>query len=60
MELVIQRFNLIKVYETQDSSLEETLKKVRENVKIEVKDDDFITIEVLDKNKTRAAEMANN
>ncbi|MEK7263718.1 MAG: Wzz/FepE/Etk N-terminal domain-containing protein, partial [Bacteroidota bacterium] len=59
MELVIQRFNLIKVYETQDSSLEETLKELRENVNFEVQDDDYITIEVLDKNKNRAAEMAN-
>ncbi|MBI2428790.1 MAG: hypothetical protein HYV29_08355 [Ignavibacteriales bacterium] len=59
MERVIQKFNLISVYETKDNSLEETIKELTKNVNFEEEEDDEISIEVYDKDPIRAADMAN-
>jgi tyrosine-protein kinase Etk/Wzc len=59
MEAVIRRFNLIDVYEISDSSLEKTIKELEGNVTFEETNDEYILIEVLDKDAVRAAAMAN-
>jgi len=59
MESVVRKFNLIQVYGISDNSMEKTVKELRNNVAFEFQDDDYITIDVYDKNPNRAAEMAN-
>jgi tyrosine-protein kinase Etk/Wzc len=59
MEAIIHKFNLISVYEIQDSSIEKTIKELEGNVSFEEQKDDYITIEILDKSPIRSAEMAN-
>lgn len=59
MESVVKEFNLMQVYEIDDSSMENTLKILRNNVAFEFQDDDYITIDVYDKDPIRAAAIAN-
>jgi tyrosine-protein kinase Etk/Wzc len=59
MEAVVQRFDLINVYEIADTSTEKAVKALVANTAFETGDDDNITIEVLDKDAQRAADMAN-
>jgi uncharacterized protein involved in exopolysaccharide biosynthesis len=59
MENVIRKFDLIKVYDISDSSMEKTVKELKGNVAFEEQTDENITIEVLDKDPLRAADMAN-
>jgi len=59
MEAVIQKFNLIEVYDAPDHSLEKTIKMLEENVSFEEQKEDYISIEVEDKDPVRAADMAN-
>jgi len=59
MESVIKKFDLIKVYDISDNSMEKTIKELEENVAFEEQTDENITIEVLDKDSVRAAAMAN-
>jgi tyrosine-protein kinase Etk/Wzc len=59
MEAVVRRFDLINVYEIPDSSMEKAVKVLTENTMFETADDDNITIEVLDRDPQRAADMAN-
>lgn len=59
MEKVIAKFDLITIYETEDHSLEETIKELNRNVNFEEEEDDEISIEVFDKDPIRAADMAN-
>jgi len=58
-EAVVKRFGLMEVYGRSDSSMEKTLKELSGNVSFEEQPDDYINIEVLDKDPVRAAEMAN-
>ncbi len=58
-EKVINKFNLIEVYDVKDKSLEEAIKELENNTSFEEKSDGNITIEVYDKDPVRAAEMAN-
>jgi uncharacterized protein involved in exopolysaccharide biosynthesis len=59
MEAVVQKFDLINVYDTRDSSLQEAVKELEDNAKFETLDDETLVIEVLDKDPQRAADMAN-
>jgi len=59
MEAVVHRFDLITVYDISDSSMEKAVKMVEDNVNFETQDDENLTIEVLDKDPRRAADMAN-
>src|SRR5512140_3112045 len=59
MEAVVRRFNLIEVYDIPDTSMEKTVKALSENTSFETAEDDNITIQVLDKDPQRAADMAN-
>lgn len=59
MESVVKKFNLIGVYGISDSSTEKALRELKANTVFEYQDDDYITIEVEDKDPRRAASMAN-
>jgi tyrosine-protein kinase Etk/Wzc len=59
MEKVVQKFDLITVYDTPDRSLEKTIKELSENTRFEEGEDDNIIIDVFDKDPNRAAEMSN-
>ncbi len=59
-EAVIRKFNLIEVYDVSDTSMDLAIEELMSNVTIDVKEDEnTISIEVLDKDRVRAAEMAN-
>lgn len=59
LESVVQKFDLVTVYDVKDRSLELTIKELSDNVRFEDGEDDDIIIEVLDKDPDRAAAMAN-
>lgn len=59
LEAVVERFNLIEVYEVADSSMELAIKELAGNVSFEETNNDDIVIEVLDRDPRRAADMAN-
>jgi tyrosine-protein kinase Etk/Wzc len=59
MEAVVRHFALIDVYDVPDTSMEKAVKALTENTSFETGDDDNITIQVLDKEPQRAADMAN-
>jgi uncharacterized protein involved in exopolysaccharide biosynthesis len=59
MENVIRKFDLIKVYDISDSSMEKAVKELEGNVAFEEQTDENITIEVYDRDPYRAADMAN-
>jgi uncharacterized protein involved in exopolysaccharide biosynthesis len=59
MERVAHKFDLMAVYEVSDSSMEKTLKALRNNAEFEFAAEGNIVISVLDKDPKRAAAMAN-
>jgi uncharacterized protein involved in exopolysaccharide biosynthesis len=59
MEAVVRKFDLISVYDIPDTSMEKAIKALAGNTSFETQDEDNITIEVLDKDPQRAADMAN-
>jgi len=59
MEKVINKFNLFDVYEISDTLLEDAIKELQGNTNFYFGDDNYIGIEVYDKNPKRAADMAN-
>jgi uncharacterized protein involved in exopolysaccharide biosynthesis len=59
MEAVVRRFDLMNVYGISDSSIEKAIKELAGNTSFETQEDDNITVEVLDKDPHRAADMAN-
>ena len=59
MEDVVRHFNLMSVYDIRDTSMDKAIKQLRENVEFESQDDDYITIDVYDKDPQRASDMAN-
>ncbi len=58
-EAVVQRFNLFAEYKIADSLMEDALRQLDENVSIEIQKEDYITIDVTDRDPKRCAEMAN-
>jgi len=59
LDSVVRKFDLINVYDVSDSLMEEAVKELGENVEFELQDEDYITVEVYDKDPQRAADMAN-
>jgi uncharacterized protein involved in exopolysaccharide biosynthesis len=59
MEAVVKKFDLEEEYNIRDRSMEKAVKELEDNTSFEYQDDDYITIEVLDKSPSRAAEIAN-
>lgn len=58
-EAVIRKFDLINVYDVKKGSMEEAIKELSGNVAFEDQPDDYISVEVMDKDPQRAADMAN-
>jgi uncharacterized protein involved in exopolysaccharide biosynthesis len=59
MEAVVNKFDLINVYDEPDSSMERAVKDLEDNSRFELLDDESLRIEVLDKDRQRAADMTN-
>jgi tyrosine-protein kinase Etk/Wzc len=59
MEEVVEKFNLIDVYDVSKRSMELAIKELRDNTSFEIQDEENINIEVLDKDPQRAADVAN-
>lgn len=59
MEHVVRKFDLMTVYDISDSSIDKTLKELRNNATFDFAAEGNIVISVMDKNPQRAAEMAN-
>jgi uncharacterized protein involved in exopolysaccharide biosynthesis len=59
MERVVRRFDLMAVYDISDSSMEKTIKALRNNATFDIATEGNIVISVLDKDRQRAAAMAN-
>lgn len=59
MEAVINKFNLIDVYGISNHSMERAIRELEENTSFDLQEDNYITIQVFDKNPQRAAEIAN-
>ena len=57
-ETIVKEFDLMKVYEIDDKSMEKTLKALSENSAFSFDEDGRVVIEVWDTNPKRAAEMA--
>ncbi|MBA4317048.1 MAG: hypothetical protein C0412_01475 [Flavobacterium sp.] len=56
---VIQKFDLVNVYEISSYPMEKTTKQLLENVDFSIADEGNLIISVYDKNPQRAADMAN-
>jgi uncharacterized protein involved in exopolysaccharide biosynthesis len=59
-EDMVRTFNLMAVYDIADSSMDKAVKALGDNVAFEDHPDEFITIEVYDRDPQRAADMANH
>ena len=59
MEEIARKFDLMKVYEISDGSMEKTLKELRANSEIEWAEDNTMEIRVWDTDTRRAADIAN-
>jgi len=59
-EAMVNQFDLKKVYEIADSSMEKTIKLLETNVDVEVSEEGHINITVFDKEPERAAAIANH
>ena len=59
MEAVVDKFDLFEEYGIADSSMERAIKELESNCSFEVQEEDYITIDVLDRDPQRAADMAN-
>ncbi len=57
-EKVIRQFDLFKVYGVSDSSVADAMEELKSNVDFKVNEEGTLQIEVLDKDRTRAASMA--
>ena len=58
-EKIIKEFDLMKVYEIDDGSMENALKALKNNTEFTFEEDGLLAISVWDKDPKRAAEMAN-
>jgi len=59
MERVVQKFDLVKVYDISKNSTEKAVKRLRDNAEFDVATEGNILITVYDKDPQRAADMAN-
>jgi tyrosine-protein kinase Etk/Wzc len=60
LELIVRQYDLMSVYEISDSSMESAVKELSRNITFEEGVNDDITIEVIDKDPYRAANIAND
>jgi tyrosine-protein kinase Etk/Wzc len=58
-EAIIRKFDLMRVYEISDSSMEKTMKTLDDFVAVDVAEEGHISVTVLDTDPQRAANMAN-
>jgi uncharacterized protein involved in exopolysaccharide biosynthesis len=58
-EALIRRFDLIKVYDVNDASMEKALEEFSSNFSVEVQDDGSIGLSIYDRDSVRAAELTN-
>lgn len=56
---VIEKFQLMTVYDISNNNVDLAIKVLEENILAEAQDDDNINVEVMDKDPKRAADMAN-
>jgi tyrosine-protein kinase Etk/Wzc len=59
MESVVKQFNLIDVYSIGENSMDRAIKELEQRVSIDLQEDNYITVQVIDKSPQRAANMAN-
>ncbi|MBI3006518.1 MAG: hypothetical protein HYY49_14065 [Ignavibacteriales bacterium] len=59
MESVVRKFDLIKVYEVSDTSMEKAAKQLEDKVRVEIQNEDYITIDIWDEDPQRSADIAN-
>jgi uncharacterized protein involved in exopolysaccharide biosynthesis len=59
MEKVVKKFDLKRVYSIGDSSMDKTIKELRDNTDFEIDKYGAVVVKVLDENPARAADMAN-
>jgi uncharacterized protein involved in exopolysaccharide biosynthesis len=59
MEKVVRKFDLFEVYEISDSSMEKAVRALTNNTEFDFATEGNITITVFDKDRRRAADMAN-
>lgn len=59
MDSVISEFDLVKVYGISNFPMETAEKQLRENTKFDIDENDALNITVIDRDATRAADMAN-
>ncbi|MCK9408954.1 MAG: hypothetical protein M0R68_07440 [Bacteroidetes bacterium] len=59
MDSVVEKYNLISVYEVPEKSREKAIKILRANVEFTLKEDNTVVIDVFDEDAVRAASMAN-
>lgn len=58
-ETVVDEFDLMKVYDIDSGKKDDVLRELRDHVSFEYENDDYISIEVEDRDAERAAKMAN-
>ena len=58
-EAVIRKFDLVRVYDISDSSIEKAIKTLDDYVTVDVAEEGHISVSVLDTDPQRAANMAN-
>lgn len=59
-EALIHQYDLIKVYDIDDGSMEKTLEEFARNFSVEVQEDGSIGLSIYDRDSVRAAKMANS
>ncbi len=59
MEAVVQKFDLVKVYKIKDGSLEKAVRKLSRKAEFDIGSEGNINITVYDRDRQRAADMAN-
>ncbi|MDZ7270128.1 MAG: Wzz/FepE/Etk N-terminal domain-containing protein [candidate division KSB1 bacterium] len=59
MEAVVQKFDLVKVYKIKDGSVEKAVRKLSRNAEFDIGSEGNINITVYDRDRQRAADMAN-
>lgn len=60
MEDVVNKFDLMKVYDISDNSMDKAVKELRQNTNADIDENNAIVISVYDKDSQRAASMANH
>jgi len=59
LESVVDRFDLINVYDSRDSSMEKAIEELEDNVLFEEQEDEYVTITAFDRDPQRAADISN-